>query len=213
MLSSDPIASGVADNLSHPAGNVTGLSLASVDVTAKRLDLLKQAVPRLQRVALILPSAGGSPNEPGWIKESETAARTLGVKLRTARVDGAEQWEPAFARLRAEGVDAVVVTENPRWALQSRDIAAAALKQRLPSISASRLHVENGALMSYGPSTDELWRRAASMVDKILRGAKPGDLPIEQPTKFELAINLATARALGLVIPTALRLRATDLVE
>jgi putative ABC transport system substrate-binding protein len=213
MLSSDPIAGGVVDNLSHPGGNVTGLSLASVEVTAKRLELLKQAVPRLQHVVLILPLGGGSPSEAAWIKESETAAKTLGVKVQIARVEGAERWDTDFARLRADGADAIIVTENPRWTPQSRHIVAAALKHRLPSIFASKLHVENGALMSYGPDADERWRRAAAMVDKILRGAKPADLPIEQPTKFELALNLRTARAIGLEIPSALRVRATDVIE
>ncbi|HEV8587211.1 MAG TPA: ABC transporter substrate-binding protein [Methylomirabilota bacterium] len=211
--SSDPVASGIVENLSRPRGNVTGLSLASVDVMAKRLDLLKSAVPRSKRIALVLPAGAGSPNAAAWIKESETAARALGVKLHVARVDVAAPWDTTFSALRSEGVDALVVTENPRWTAQSREIAAAALKHRLPSIAAARVYVDKGGLMSYGADLDDLWRHAASLVDKILRGANPGDLPVEEPTKFELALNLGTAKALGIEVPAALRLRATAVVE
>ena len=150
------------------------------------------------------------------MNQSEATARALGITLQRTRLDpwmSAEQWDMAFAALRKDGVGAVTVMEGPIYLIQAPQIVAAALKHGLPTAFAFRPQAEAGGLMSYGANTTTMWRRGAYFVDRILRGAKPGDLPIEQPTAFELTINLKTAKALGITIPSSLRLRADHVIE
>jgi putative ABC transport system substrate-binding protein len=214
VVASDPIRGGVVDNLRAPGANVTGHAIMGPELAGKRLELLKEVVPSLSLVALGLP--GGRRREPvvvQYIDEYQAAARQLGLRFQVAEVGSAEEWDAAFARLRRAGVGAVAIPEGHTLLRQARQIVAAAIRHRVPTIHAFREDVEAGGLMSYGVDVVDLWRRSAVFVDKILRGTKPGDLPIEQPTKFELVINLKTAKALGLTIPPSLLLRADQVIE
>jgi putative tryptophan/tyrosine transport system substrate-binding protein len=209
-LVDDPVGMGLITSLARPGGNVTGLSMQSTDLAGKRLALLREVVPGLRRLAIIAnveyPSAASE------MSEVQSAARTLGLDAATFEIRRAEDIAPAFEALkgRADALyvvgDALVITHRVR-------INTLALIARLPTIYFVREYVEAGGLMSYGPSFPDLFRRAADYVDKILRGAKPGEIPIEQPTKFDLAINLTTAKALGLTIPESFLLRADEIVE
>jgi putative ABC transport system substrate-binding protein len=206
----DPVGMGLIASLARPGGNLTGLSMQQADVAGKRLALLREAVPALRRLAIMAnveyPSATLEMNQV------QTAARTLGLDAATFEIRRAEDIAPAFEGLkdRADALyvvgDAVVFTHRVR-------INTLALTARLPTIYVVREFIETGGLMSYGPSFPDLFRRAADYVDKILRGAKPGDIPVEQPTKFDLAINLTTAKALGLTIPPMLLARADEVIE
>ena len=201
---------GLIASLARPGGNLTGLSMQQADVAGKQLALLREAVPALRRLAIMAnveyPSATLEMNQV------QTAARTLGLDAVTFEIRRAEDIAPAFEGLkdRADALyvvgDAVVFTHRVR-------INTLALTARLPTIYVVREFIETGGLMSYGPSFPDLFRRAADYVDKILRGAKPGDIPVEQPTKFDLAINLTTAKALGLTIPPMLLARADEVIE
>jgi ABC-type uncharacterized transport system substrate-binding protein len=209
-LVDDPVGMGLIASLARPGGNVTGLSMQSTDLAGKRLALLREVVPGLRRLAIIAnveyPSAASE------MSEVQSAARTLGLDAATFEIRRAEDIAPAFETLkdRADALyvvgDALVITHRVR-------INTLALIARLPTIYFVREYVEAGGLMSYGPSFPDLFRRAADYVDKILRGAKPGEIPVEQPTKFDLAINLTTAKALGLTIPESFLLRADEIVE
>lgn len=212
-VSADPVGGGVTGSIAHPGGNITGLTLVTPEITGKRLELLKEMVPRLRRVTAVVPERRDFPVVARWIKENEIAARTLGLGLQVADVAGPDKWDAAVAALKRDGVGAATLVEGPRYIVEAPEIAGAALKHRLPTIFPFREQVEAGGLMSYGANIADMWRRAATLVDKILRGAKPGDLPIEQPTKFELVINARTARALGLTIPSTLLLRATEGIQ
>src|SRR5215469_1330951 len=206
----DPVGMGLVASLARPGGNVTGLSIQSTDLAGKRIELLREVVPGLHRLAIManvdLPSAE---MEMGGI---QTAARTLGLAVVPAEIRRAEDIAPAFEGLksRADALyvvgDALVITHRIR-------INTLALIARLPTIYVVREYVEAGGLMSYGPSFSDLFRRAADYVDKILRGAKPGEIPVEQATKFDLVINLTTAKALGLTIPESFLLRADEVIE
>ncbi len=212
--SADPVGSGLVASLARPGGNVTGLTLVMQELTAKRLELFKELVPRLGLVAALYPEATASlPFIVQWVKENERAAKVLGLTLRPVGWKEPVDWDATFAAVKRDGVRALIVVESPVAIARAPEIAAAALRQRLPTAFGIRAHVEAGGLMTYGASIDELWRRAPTYVDKILRGAKPADLPIEQPTKFELVINAKTAKALGLTIPPTLRLQATEVLE
>ena len=205
----DPVGAGLIASLARPGGNVTGLSLLQPDLGGKRLEVLREAVPGLRRFAIL-----GNFSNPPIAQESrevQAAADRLGVEVATIEIRRAEDIRPAFDALK--GADALYLA-NDQLILSNRTrINIMALVARLPTIYNSREYVEEGGLVSYGPNFVDLFRRAADFVDKILRGAKPGDIPVEQPTKFELVINLTTAKALGLTVPPTLLARADEVIE
>jgi len=207
----DPVGAGLVASVSRPGGNVTGLSQdVSAEILGKRLALLKELVPKLSRVAvLITPPV----LVPATHKAMEAAARTLGMTVVRFDARGPGDLEGVFAAMIRARSDALVVNGGPAQFNMRTQIHQLALRHRLPSISIVTEDVEAGGLMSYGPSLNDEWRRAAVYVDKILKGAQPADLPIEQPTKFELVINLKTAKALGLTIPQTLLLQADQVIE
>jgi len=210
-ISIDPVATGFVSSLAHPGGNVTGLSTMSPELAAKRLELLREAVPGLSRVAFLW-----NINVPGNLleyKQAGDAARSMRLQLQSAEVSSVDDFERAFSALKTGGAEALIVAGSGLTSTNAGQIANLAMKHRLPSMVSSRDRVDAGGLMAYGPNLAELWRRAASYVDKILKGAKPGDLPVEQPTKFELIINLKTAKALGLTLPPSLLLRADEVIQ
>ena len=212
----DPVACGVVSSLAHPEGNVTGLTIITSELAGKRVEFLKEAIPGLKRMAALTYGHDTFCVRRVWMNQTEATARALGITLQTTSVDpgmSAEQWDVAFAALRKDGVGAVTVMEGTIFILHAPQIVAAALKHGLPTAFAFRPQAEAGGLMSYGANTATMWRRGAYFVDRIFRGAKPGDLPIEQPTAFELTINLKTAKALGITIPSSLRLRADQVIE
>jgi ABC-type uncharacterized transport system substrate-binding protein len=209
--STDPIGIGFVANLARPGGNVTGLSSVSPELSAKRLELLKEAVPRLSRVAIVWnPDVRGAVLE---YKETESAARSLHLQLQSVEVNRPDGFDRAFSALTTGRAEALTVASS-YLAFRNRIlIASLAQENRLPSVYGLREFADAGGLMAYGPNYAELWRRAAAYVSKILKGAKPGELPVEQPTTFELIINLKTAKALGLMIPRSLLRRADQVIE
>jgi putative ABC transport system substrate-binding protein len=199
-------------SLARPVGNVTGLSFAvDAGTSVKGLELLKETFPRIRRVGVL--SNPANPSNASAIRDLKVAARSLGVQLRLLEARGPSEFAAAFAAMAKERVPALLVMTDPVFYLHRARLADLAAKNRLPSMHGVREYVEAGGLMSYGPNVLDLLRRAATFVDKILKGAKPGDLPVEQPTKFELVINLKTGRALGLTIPPSLLLRADQVIE
>jgi len=212
----DPFECGVVSSLAHPGGNITGATIITSEVAGKRIEFLKEMVPGLQRVAALPYGHDTFCVRVVWLNQSEATARALGITLQRPKLNpvmSAEQWDAAFAALKKDGVGAITVMEGPIYALQAPQIAAAALKHRLPTVFPFRLQVEAGGLMSYGADIAALFQRGAHFVDRILRGTKPGDLPIEQPTKFELLINGKTAKALDLTIPPSLLMRGAEVIE
>jgi putative ABC transport system substrate-binding protein len=205
----DPVATGLVASLARPGGNVTGLTNTQADITGKQLQLLRELLPSLSSIAVMVRAT--SQASARYVEEAETAARTLGVQMRVLTVRDAEELEGILST--AQRVGAVVMTDDAVFTAHRVQIAELALKHKLPFISSTSEFVNAGGLMSYGPSTTDLYRRAATYVDKILRGEKPGDLPVEQPTKFELVINLKAAKALGLAIPPLLLARADEVIE
>jgi putative ABC transport system substrate-binding protein len=206
----DPVSVGVVASLSRPGGNVTGLSLQQTDTTGKRLELLREVVTNLRRLAIM-----GNVGTPGVVLEMgeiERTARALGIDTITLKVRSAENIVPAIKSVKGRA-DALYVATDPLVLSNRTQITALSTEARLPTIYGSREYVEAGGFMSYGPNYPDLFRRAAELADKILRGAKPADLPVEQPTKFDLVINLKTAKALGLTVPTALLVRADEVIE
>jgi ABC-type uncharacterized transport system substrate-binding protein len=204
-----PVELGLVPNLGHPGGNITGVAINASDMAGKRVQLLKELVPRLKRVAML--SHPPHPTNAMQLQGAEAAARTLGVQLEAVPVRGADDFAPALKALR--GIEGVLLADNPLFATHRARLADAVAGSRLPAIYPARLYVEAGGLMSYGPHLPDLWRRAAAYVDKILKGAKPGDLPVEQPTTFELVINNRTVKAIGLTIPPSFVLRADQILE
>jgi len=205
----DPVESGVVASLARPGGNITGLSLqTSEGFAGKYLELLKEAVPKASRVAIL-----GRPSARSPVQAMERAARSLEVRIQLVEVDQPGQLEGAFAALAAQNVAALVVTPSPFNVTHRARIVSLAAKHRLPAMYGLTAFVDAGGLMAYGASLRDLFRRAATYVDKILKGAKPADLPVEQATKFDLVINMKTARALGLVIPPSLLGRADRVIE
>jgi putative ABC transport system substrate-binding protein len=206
----DPVGGGLVASLAQPGGNVTGQSTQQSDLAGKRVELLRDVVPRLRRLAIILNV--GYPSAVLEMGEVQAAARALGIEVDTLEIRRAEDIAPAFAALKGQAdalyivVDALVVANLAR-------INILAVGARLPTMFNTRAYVKAGGLMSYGPNLSDLFRRAADMVDKILRGAKPADIPVEQPTKFDLIINLTTAKALGLEVPPSLLARADEVIE
>jgi putative ABC transport system substrate-binding protein len=209
--SSYPDKIGLVDSLSRPGGNVTGLSNVGPELSGKKLELLKEIAPKASRVAVLFNPA--SEVEPLAVRELSAAAAAVGVEIQSVEVRSPDDFSAAFAALSPSRVHALLALGNPINFRGRQLIADFALKNRLPSIYDERLFVEAGGLMSYAPSFTDSFRRAATYVDKILKGAKPADLPVEQPTKFELVINVKTAKILGLTIPPSLLLRADQLVE
>jgi putative tryptophan/tyrosine transport system substrate-binding protein len=209
-LANDPVGAGLVTSLARPGGNVTGLSLQSSDLAGKRLELFRQVVPALRRLA-IMANVGNSSNmvEMG---EVQAAASTLGIHAVISEIRRVEDIASAFEALK-DREDALYICANPLMNTNRIRINTLALGARLPTMHTVREHVEAGGLMSYGPNWPDQFRRAAEIVDKILRGTKPGDIPVEQPTKFDLVLNLTTAKALGLLIPESFLLRADEVIE
>jgi putative ABC transport system substrate-binding protein len=210
-VSGDPVTSGFIASLARPGGNITGLSFMTPEVSGKRLEFLKEAVPHLSRVAVLWSPA--SPGSPLEVKATQTAAQALGLQLQSLEVQSADDFDTAFAALTREHADALIVISNPLLFGDRRRLAELAVQHRLPAMFHLREYAEVGGLMAYGPNSLEPFRRAATYVDKILKGAKPADLPVEQPTKFEFVINLKTAKALGLTIPPALLFQADEVIR
>jgi len=211
VVSSDPVAAGLVKSLARPGGNVTGLLNLGGDLGAKHLEMLVTIVPKLARVAVLVNPA--NPANTAALKTVQVAAEKVRVQVLPAMAQSAREIETAFSTMRADGVGAVMVALDPLFIQQGHQIAEQALKHRLPSIFANREYAEAGGLMSYGQNQVEIYQRAAVYVDKILKGAKPGDLPVEQPTKLELIINARVAKALGLTIPQVLLISAEKVVQ
>ncbi|MFZ1058456.1 MAG: ABC transporter substrate-binding protein [Candidatus Rokuibacteriota bacterium] len=208
----DPVGIGLIASLARPGGNITGLSFSvGMEILSKGLELLKETVPKVRRVAIL--SNPGNPAHPLAIREVNVAARSLGVQLQLLEPRGPNEFDGAFAAMAKERVGALLVIADSMFILHRTQLADLAARSRLPAMYGYREHPEAGGLMSYGSSLRDLWRRAATFVDKILKGAKPGDLPVEQPTKFELVINLKTAKALGLTIPQSVLIRADEVIR
>jgi putative ABC transport system substrate-binding protein len=212
LSTGDPVGSGFVASLARPGGNITGLSNTNLDVSAKLLELLMAMAPKLSRVAVL--GNPGSSTHSAILKSVQDAARLrAGVRVLSVEARTREEIERGFVRMTQDRADGVMVAADAFLNEQSLHIAPLALKHRLPSISQPRVYAEAGGLMSYGPNTADSYRHAATYVDKILKGAKPADLPVEQPTKFELAVNLKTAKALGLKIPESIRIRADEVIR
>jgi putative ABC transport system substrate-binding protein len=212
MASPDPVALGLVASLARPGGNITGVSsLVGPEIVGKRLELLKEAVPKLSRVAVL--SNPTNPDIPVFIGEAEVAARSLKVQLHIVEARGPDEFEGAFATMIKERAGAILVLPDTIFLFNGKQLANLAAKNRLPAMYGQRENVEAGGLMTYAPSVAELSRRASTYVAKILQGAKPADLPVAQPTKFELVINLKTAKALGLTIPPSLLGRADEIIQ
>ena len=210
----DPVGDGLVASLARPDGNITGSTFLGPELVPKRLVLLREALPTVSRVAALWhPGAYGERTIRDMLKETEAAARALGVQLQLVEVQGPDEIDRAFSAMTRERADALIVLPSPMRFGERRRIVDLAAKHRLPSIFAAKEYVDLGGLIAYGASIDDLARRAATYVDKILKGTKPGDLPVEQPTKFELAINLKTAKALGITIPQSLLLRADEVIQ
>ena len=207
----DPVGTGLIASLARPGGNITGGALLTGELAAKRLELLKEVVSSLSRTAVLWNSANPA-NALAW-RETQGAARALGVTLQSHEVQSPQDFEIAFARMAEERSDALFVLDDAMTIQYRREIAEFAIQKRLPSVFATKDRVKAGGLMSYGPQYSEMMRRAASLVDKILRGAEPANLPMEQPTTFELVINLKTAKAIGLTVPPLLLTRADEVIE
>jgi putative tryptophan/tyrosine transport system substrate-binding protein len=210
-LISDPVASGIAASLGRPGGNVTGLSLMHPELSGKRVALLKEVNPRITRVAAFWSAS--TPSYPIVLRGTETAARSLGLQVLPIEVRGPGGLDSAFTTISREQATALVVLPDPMFRNQHKRIIELAAQQRLPTMYWSRELVDAGGLMSYGASIPDIHRRAAVFVDKILKGARPGELPVEQPTKFELVINLKTARTIGLTISQPLLQQADQVLE
>jgi ABC-type uncharacterized transport system substrate-binding protein len=207
----DPLGSGLAASFARPGGNVTGLSLIAPEIVGKQLELLKEIVPHLTRAAILWSPANRS--SLLVLDEARRAARTLRLQLQDVQARRPEDIDHAFASMLRERAGALIVLGDAMLILQRRRIADLAARNRLPAMYVLREHMEAGGLVFYGPSMVDNFRRAAAYVDKILKGAAPGELPVEQPTKFDLVINLKTAKGLGLTIPPALLLRADEVLE
>jgi ABC-type uncharacterized transport system substrate-binding protein len=205
----DPVATGLVASLARPGGHVTGLTNTQADITGKQLQLLSELVPGISRIAVVVRAP--SQASARYVEEAETAARRLGAQLQVLTLREPAELDAMFRAAR--GASAVVMTDDAVFTAHRARIAELALETRLPVIYTTREFVNAGGLMSYGPNTTDLYRRAAAYVDKILRGARPADLPIQQPIKFELIVNLVAARALGLDVPSTLLARADEVIE
>ena len=207
----DPIGSGHVASLARPGGNITGLSLMMTETNAKGLELLKEAVPGLSRVAVLWDPA--TPSHGPGLNAVEVTGRALGLQIQALGVRSATEFDSAFSAMIRERAGGVLVLSTPLFIAEARRLAELAMTHKLPTMFGPRAHAEAGGLLSFGPDRAALFRRGAIYVDKILKGAKPGDLPVEQPMKFELVINLKTATALGLTIPPTLLFQADEVIK
>jgi putative ABC transport system substrate-binding protein len=210
-IASDPAGIGLVSSLARPGGNITGLNVMAADLDGKRLELLKESFPKVARVALLWQSGGTRGNL--ILTEMEAAAKALGLTLQSLPVRSLDDFEGAFARAKRDGAQALITTPNPVINTQQRQVLDFAAKNRLPAMYQTSEWVEAGGLMSYAPNFTDLWRRAADFVDKILQGAKPADLPVEQPTKFQFLVNLKTAKQIGVTIPPNVLARADKVIK
>ena len=211
MTSGNPLESGLAASLAKPGGNVTGLTVLSVDLSGKRVELLTETFPKTTRIAA-LQSPQDFEAGAGY-KETQEAAKAFSLRLHPVEVQSANDFEPAFAQMNKAGETALLVILSPMITFNSRRIVELALKYRLPGMYPTKQFAEEGGLMAYGPLIADLYRRSATYVDKILKGANPGELPVEQPTKFELVINLKTAKQIGVTIPANVLARADRVIK
>jgi putative tryptophan/tyrosine transport system substrate-binding protein len=211
MSHADPLGSGHVASLARPGGNITGLSLMMTETNVKGLELLKEAVPGISRVAVIFDPA--TPSHGPGLKAVKAAGPALGLRVQSVPVRSATEYDSAFTAIVRERGDAVLVLSTPLFIAGAKRLAELCLAHKLPSLFGPKHHVQEGGLMSYSPDRADLWRRGAIYVDKILRGTDPADLPVQQPTKFELAINQKTAKSIGLAIPPAFLLRADEVIE
>jgi putative ABC transport system substrate-binding protein len=207
----DPVGTGLVSSLAQPGGNITGLSLMAPDLDGKRLELLKEAFPKVGRVAFLWEPGGARGNLP--LTEMEAVAKSLGVKLISLPVRSLDDFESAFARAKKERAQALTTIPGALIPNQRRQVLDFAAKNQLPAMYPFSEYVEAGGLMSYGPSYTDSWRRAADFVDKILKGTKPADMPVEQPTKFEFVVNLKAAQQIGLTIPPNALARADKVIK
>jgi putative ABC transport system substrate-binding protein len=207
----DPVALGLIASLARPGGNITGLTTLSVDLSAKQLELLKEAIPGVTRVAVLWDP--GNPGMALQMRETQAAAKSLGLELQTLGARTPDEFDRAFVAIAKERPGALLVLADPLFFTVRTKILDLAAKNRLPAVHGFREFTEAGGLMSYGVDLPDNYRRAATYVDRILKGTKPADLPVEQPTKFELVINMRTARALGLSIPPSVLVRADALIQ
>jgi putative ABC transport system substrate-binding protein len=208
----DPVGLGLVASLARPGGNITGLTgVVTPEIAGKQLELLKEAVPKVSRVAVLWNPA--TPGNALALRETEIAARVLGVELQLLEARSLNDFDSAFAAMTAKRAGALLVLGDVMFVTHRIRLAELVAKSRLPAMYGLREYVEAGGLMSYGPIASELFRRAATYVDKILKGAKPADLPVEQPTRFELVVNLKTAKALGLTIPQSVLIRADEVIR
>ncbi|MGE5059241.1 MAG: ABC transporter substrate-binding protein [Betaproteobacteria bacterium] len=207
----DPVGSGLVSSLARPGGNITGLSMMAPDLEGKRLELLKEAFPKVARVAFLRDRSGARGNLA--LTEMEAAAKALGLKLLSLEVRSLDDFEGAFARAKKERAQALITTPGGLIFTQQRRVLDFAAKNLLPAVYPYSEFVEAGGLMSYGPGNTDLWRRAADFVDKILKGTKPADIPVEQPTKFEFIVNLKTANQLVMTIPQRVTERADKVIQ
>ena len=210
VVLTDPVTLGFVPSIARPGGNMTGLASEFEELITKDLQLLKEAVPTLSRVGLLYPSVVTA---APVLAAAETAARSLGLAARPLKVAGPAEFEDAFKMARSERAGAILVLPSPYFDAQHALLIELAARYRLPACYEFRNYVRDGGLMSYGPSIDAMFARAASYVDRILKGSNPGDLAIERPTKFELVINLKTAKALGITIPRSLLVRADEVIQ
>jgi putative ABC transport system substrate-binding protein len=209
VASIDPVATGMVVSLARPGGNITGLAGIHADLMGKRLELLKEAVPRLSRVAVL--SHAANPGNAEYIRQGELAAQALGLQLQIVAVRDAADLDRAYGDARGTG--ALIQLDDVLFTTHRRRVVELAVRNQLPAMYGFKEFVDVGGLMAYGPDWPDLYRRAASIVDKLLRGARPADLPIEQPTKFELVVNMKTAKALGLTIPQSVLVRASEVIQ
>jgi len=211
MSHADPLGSGHISTLGRPGGNVTGLSLMMTETNVKGLEIFKEAIPGLSRIAVIWDPA--TPSHAPGLKAVEAAGPSLGLSVQSVAVRSATEYENAFAAIVRERSNGVLVLSTPFFIADAKRLADLAAAHKLPTLFGPKHHVIVGGLMSYSPDRVDLWRRGAVYVDKILKGANPAELPVQQPTKFELAINLKTAKALGIKIPTSVLLRADEVIK
>jgi putative tryptophan/tyrosine transport system substrate-binding protein len=207
----DPVGTGLVDSLARPGRNVTGITEVSTELSSKRLQLLKEAVPGIARLAVLWNAADRAMNLR--YREIDTAAKAMQINIRSIEVRDPEDFDDAFAAIRGDRPDAMFMVSDALTGLNRKRIIEFALKTQLPAAFEYRQFVDDGGLMSYGPNLREMFAHAAYYIDKILKGAKPAELPMEQPTKFELIINLKTAQALGLTVPLAILARADEVIE
>ncbi len=206
----DLVGDGLVASLARPGGNVTGLTAISPDLSGKRLELLKEAVPKASRVAVIWYP---TPNDEREVKETEIAAKTLGLKLQSLQVRSPDDFQNAFAAMTKERANALIIIQSPFMGSHRKEIFELAAKKRLPTMCDGPNLTEEGCLMSYGPNRSDMYRRAATFVDKILNGTKPADIPVEQPMRFEFVVNLKTAKQIGLTIEPNVLVRANRVIR